>query len=89
MFPLCHYDAKGDLLYVGMSLNVWSRQVVHLAKSKWTNTICQITIEPFTSREELIEAEMIAIKAEFPRFNHVHNGRSLGREAAALKGGKI
>src|SRR5262249_37424201 len=35
--PTCwlyrHYDADGDLLYVGMSLSIWSRQLQHLRKA--------------------------------------------------------
>jgi hypothetical protein len=81
--PTCflyrHYDAAGDLLYVGMSLHVWSRQMAHLQKAAWANSIYQIVIEPFGSREELIEAEAIAIKTEYPRYNKVHNDRTLRR----------
>jgi hypothetical protein len=47
-----------------------------------------VAIEPFATRDELIEAEMIAIKAEFPRFNKVYNTRTLQGELVENKGGQ-
>jgi len=88
--PTCflyrHFDAKGDLLYVGMSLHVWSRQWKHFQEAEWANTIYQIVIEPFASREELIEAEALAIKTEYPRHNKTHNDRTLRRALVAPAG---
>lgn len=90
--PTCflyrHYDANGGLLYVGMSLHVWSRQTKHLQNAAWANSIFQIIIEPFASREELIEAEALAIKSEYPKFNKVHNNRMLRRALVAPEGAK-
>jgi hypothetical protein len=84
--PTCflyrHYDVRGDLLYVGMTLFVLARQMQHQAKALWANNVFQTLIEPFTSRDELITAEMIAIKSEFPSFNQVYNDRTLQRELA-------
>jgi hypothetical protein len=81
--PTCflyrHYNAVGDLLYVGMTLHVWSRQTAHLQRAEWANSIYQIVIEPFGSREELIEAEALAIKSEYPKHNKTHNDRTLRR----------
>jgi hypothetical protein len=69
--PTCflyrHYDATGELLYVGMTLNILSRQKDHLITAEWANSIFQIIIEPFANREELIEAEAVAIKTEYPK----------------------
>jgi hypothetical protein len=31
-------------------------------------------IEPFASREQALEAEQIAIRTEWPRYNVTHNG---------------
>jgi hypothetical protein len=77
--PTCflyrHYDAQGDLLYIGMSLNVLARQVRHIERAAWANTIYQIVIEPFATREELLAAEEYAIRTEFPKHNFTHNGR--------------
>jgi hypothetical protein len=78
-----HYGPDGDLLYVGMTLHVWSRQKSHLKTAEWANSIYQIIIEPFASRAELIEAEALAIKSEYPKFNKVHNDRTLRRELVA------
>ena len=87
--PTCflyrHYDAAGDLLYVGMTLYVCSRQKDHLQKAEWANSIYQIVIEPFVSREELIKAEAYAIKTEYPKFNKMHNDRTPRRELVAPK----
>jgi hypothetical protein len=74
-----HFNAEGDLLYVGMTLHVLSRQKDHLKTAEWANSIFQIIIEPFASREELIEAEALAIKSEYPKFNKTHNDRMLRR----------
>jgi hypothetical protein len=77
--PTCflyrHYDAGGGLLYIGMSQYVLARQTRHFKKSEWANTIYQIIIEPFASRDELLEAEQLAIATEFPKFNTIYNGR--------------
>lgn len=77
--PTCflyrHYDARGDLLYVGMSLSVMSRQFSHFKNAVWANSIYQIIIEPFSTRDELVEAEKLAIQIEFPKFNISHNER--------------
>ena len=77
--PTCflyrQYDARGDLLYVGMTLHLVVRQSNHVAKSAWANAIYQIVVEPFESRDELLEAEKAAIATEFPKFNKSHNGR--------------
>ena len=85
--PTCflyrHYDARGDLLYVGMTLHVWDRQTRHLTKAEWANSIYQIVVEPFATRNELIEAEAYAIKTEFPKFNKTHNDRTLRRALVA------
>jgi hypothetical protein len=91
--PTCflyrHFNASGDLLYVGMSLHVRARQAQHLKRAAWANTIYQIVIEPFASREELLEAEQLAIRTEFPKFNRVHNERQYEPLRAALPLTKI
>jgi hypothetical protein len=82
--PTCflyrHYDAHGDLLYVGMTMFALARQMQHQAMTVWANNVFQTLVEPFTSRDELVTAELVAIKSEFPRFNRMHNGRTLQRE---------
>jgi hypothetical protein len=85
--PACylyrHYHPNGDLLYVGVSLRALDRQQNHLGKADWRKLIHRIVIEPFETREAALEAEEIAIRLEFPKFNTTHNGRRhLGREIA-------
>ena len=86
--PACylyrHYHPSGDLLYVGVSLDAVERQRRHMKGADWHNMICRIVIEPFEIREQALEAEQIAIKSEFPKFNTVHNGGGLFREIATL-----
>ena len=86
--PACylyrHYHPSGDLLYVGVSLDAVERQRRHMKDAGWRNMICRIVIEPFETREQALEAEQIAIKSEFPKFNTTHNGRALFREIATL-----
>ena len=70
--PTCflyrHYDARGDLLYVGMTTNLRARRAHHVKRAAWANAIHQIVIEPFESRDEALAAERLAIRTEFPRF---------------------
>jgi hypothetical protein len=90
--PACylyrHYHPNGDLLYVGISLDPLARQDRHTKHASWRNMICRILIEPFATREEALTAEQLAIRAEFPKFNAVHNGQrqpieELGRIATS------
>jgi hypothetical protein len=75
--PTCflyrHYHPNGDLLYVGVSLDALKRQIEHAKDSPWRGMICLILIEPFESREAALEAEQVAIRTEFPKFNVIHN----------------
>jgi hypothetical protein len=77
--PACflyrHYHPNGDLLYVGVSLHALTRQRKHFSEAAWRLSIYRIVIEPFETREEALEAEQLAIKTEFPKFNSVHNSR--------------
>jgi hypothetical protein len=77
--PACHlyrhYHPNGDLLYVGISLHALARQRDHFSEAEWRLMIHRIVIEPFKTREEALEAEELAIKTEFPKFNSTHNRR--------------
>jgi hypothetical protein len=70
-----HFHPNGDLLYVGISLQPLRRQDRHIKSADWRNLIHRIVIEPFTTREEALEAEQLAIRNEFPKFNAMHNGK--------------
>lgn len=67
-----HFANDGKLLYVGISLSTIARLSQHREASGWYCEISSISIEKFKSREEAIEAEKIAIKAERPKYNIVH-----------------
>jgi hypothetical protein len=77
--PACylyrHYHPSGDLLYVGISLNVQERHRAHFRGASWRDAIHQIVIEPFATREEALLAEEQAIRTEFPKFNRALNRR--------------
>jgi Arm DNA-binding domain len=83
--PACylyrHYHPNGDLLYVGVSLGILARQLQHSKTAGWQKLIHRIELEPFETREAALDAEQVAIRQEFPKFNTVHNGRQRpGRE---------
>jgi len=64
-----HFDEWGNLLYVGVSLSTIQRLSQHKHQSHWFNSIHTITIQQFSSREEVLEAERIAIQKEEPQHN--------------------
>lgn len=65
-----HFDAEGNLLYVGISLSAVARLIQHRS-SGWFDQIVRIDIERFDSRDTALAAENIAIKKERPRHNKV------------------
>jgi predicted GIY-YIG superfamily endonuclease len=69
-----HYHPSGDLIYVGITQSLSKRTNAHLSKAAWKDFICLIVIEPFATREELLEAERAAILNEFPKYNKILNG---------------
>ena len=64
-----HFSADGDLLYVGISLNVLSRLEAHRNGAIWFYDIARIEVEWFPSRIKAEYAEHEAIKADRPLFN--------------------
>jgi hypothetical protein len=61
----------------GKGGNRMARTKTHMKeKVDWKEYfLCLILIEPFTTREEALEAETNAIRTEFPKFNVTHNRR--------------
>lgn len=76
-----HFDADGELLYVGVSLNAVARLAQHRDSSQWFNQIRSVVIERHPTREAAIEAEKAAIKCEKPKHNIIHNGQDLDSDA--------
>ena len=69
-----HFDANGELLYVGISLNAVSRLAQHRQTSPWFDEIARIEIEWHPTREDACDAEITAIHTEHPRYNVIHSG---------------
>ena len=67
-----HFNAEGELLYVGISLNTVARLVAHQNSSEWFGDIASITIEKVENRDAAETAEIAAIKAEAPKSNCRH-----------------
>jgi predicted GIY-YIG superfamily endonuclease len=68
-----HYEPNGDLIYVGITKSLHERTANHLSTASWRNFIWMVIAEPFATREELLEAERVAIREEFPKFNRILN----------------
>jgi excinuclease UvrABC nuclease subunit len=70
-----HFDCNGTLLYIGISLSAISRTAVHIKTCEWAERIANISVHPYGTREEALEAEKIAITNEKPVFNIQHANR--------------
>lgn len=68
-----HFDAAGNLLYVGISLNTVARLSQHKRNARWYEQIVRIDIERFRSRTEALAAEDRAIEVEKPLHNIAKN----------------
>jgi predicted GIY-YIG superfamily endonuclease len=64
-----HFNAKGELLYVGISLSALKRLGEHAANAKWYRSIANVTIEWHPTREAADAAETEAIRRECPKYN--------------------
>jgi predicted GIY-YIG superfamily endonuclease len=64
-----HFNEKGDLLYVGVSLSVTYRLSQHKQSSEWFKEIARVEIEKFQTREEALDGERRAISEEKPKHN--------------------
>ena len=76
-----HFNAAGELLYVGVSLSAVARLSCHSRTSPWYPMIARVTVEPFRSRRAALEAEQVAIRTERPRYNVTYNCNAWEREA--------
>jgi predicted GIY-YIG superfamily endonuclease len=76
------FDAGGQLLYVGISLDPGARWKQHRSDKPWWGEVATVTVEPHETRAAVVQAERAAIIAEKPKYNVVHNRGS--SEAAAL-----
>jgi len=64
-----HFDENNKLMYVGISLNTFTRLGQHRDHSKWFKQIKYVKIEHYPTRQDAMTAEKTAIKTENPMFN--------------------
>ena len=64
-----HFDANGELLYVGISANPVQRQLGHRTNAPWFPQIAKIEISQYPNKEVAEAAEKKAIMGEQPKFN--------------------
>lgn len=68
-----HFDAEGNLLYVGTSLSAVYRLAQHRSRTPWYSAIARVTIQNCESLSAARAAECRAIVAERPRHNITFN----------------
>jgi hypothetical protein len=64
-----HFDARGRLLYVGISNSVLLRLKSHKGGSHWYRDIARVQIKHFRTRRQAERAEALAIATENPLHN--------------------
>jgi predicted GIY-YIG superfamily endonuclease len=69
-----HFDADGELLYVGISLDTMRRLLQHKG-SEWQQEIAKVEIEWLPTREAALRAEADAITTEQPLWNRRGAGK--------------
>lgn len=81
------YDADGDLLYVGVTGNIFQRLTDHRIrqKSPWVAAASKIKWEQYASREIAEYAEERQIKALMPRYNRDYNWRRMEADEMGLQ----
>jgi predicted GIY-YIG superfamily endonuclease len=67
-----HFNKEGKLLYVGITNRVGRRIKDHVKTSGWFERVKSITLESFDTREDVVQAEIKAIKTENPEYNKQH-----------------
>lgn len=63
------FDKEGRLIYVGASANPEARLLAHKHTSWWYPQVGRIKIKVYRTRTEATDAEKLAIRSEFPRWN--------------------
>jgi predicted GIY-YIG superfamily endonuclease len=67
------FDDSRTLLYIGIS-GRWSERLhQHEKSSEWLERTDYVLIQRFDTREEVVEAEKLAIREEKPLYNKDHN----------------
>lgn len=68
------WDAHDALLYVGVTGDAATRWKRHSRGKGWWLQVARVTVEHFTNRADLLNAEAHAIRAERPRYNVAGRG---------------
>lgn len=68
-----HYNKEGILLYVGVSLSSLQRLGQHSNNAHWFNSITDIKMKSYASRDIALKKEKEAIISEQPLYNIRHN----------------
>lgn len=68
-----HFDARGGLLYVGISRNESDRFRQHKRESRWAHEVARVSTEEFPTRKAALVAESFAIVRERPLYNKRRN----------------
>lgn len=63
-----HFDKRGRLLYVGVSLNAFNRFLQHEKRAE----VSRMDIETFVTRRDALRAERVAVIKEKPLYNALH-----------------
>lgn len=66
------FDARGDLIYVGISCHGLRRMFQHRDRQPWFDEVAQIHIEKFKTRRGAEREEKRLIELCQPRHNIVH-----------------
>lgn len=85
------YDIDGNLLYVGCSVNAYTRIPQHKAYTVWYQRMARFTVHRYRDRAIALAIEDLAISTEKPEFNVTQNyyipeeDRRRARRAKPLK----
>lgn len=63
------FNDKGDLLYIGISVNAFTRASRHRLSAVWWQEATLMTRERHPNRSAALLAEREAIRSEHPRYN--------------------
>lgn len=67
------YSRGGRLLYVGITMNPFTRWADHRRTQRWWSQVATIKITDWEDREQLEMMELHAIQTERPLYNVVHS----------------
>lgn len=67
------YDEDDRLLYVGITSDTRGRFKQHASSKPWWSQVTTRELEWYPTREDAAVAEVVAIRAEHPMFNHQHS----------------